>query len=186
MRRNFLTSLVLIFSACAVVAGDLQSLIQAARKEAERRQKLEQQNIKEKKIDPAADPSNLAPGASVSISSQRTDTVTARAAAAKPPPRRTLLSFQTRLRKLDQDIAQASERLNKLRAQADAERSAPARMVRMPRGLSGSNTQSKLAGQIQDLEAKLKRMRLERDDTFLAGRRAGYLPGELENRGIIR
>ncbi len=186
MRRNFLTSFLLVLSACALVAGDLQSLIEVARKEAERRQRLEQQNIKGKKIESGADPSRIARGASVSVSSQTLDSAPARSTTAKPPQRPTLLSFQTRLRRLDQDIRQASEKLNKLKAQAEEERSAPARLIGGRGGLTGSKTRKQLEDQIQELTAKLKRMRQERDDTALAGRKAGYLPGELENRGIIR
>jgi hypothetical protein len=40
--------------------------------------------------------------------------------------------------------------------------------------------------QILELEGKLAGLRRDRVDTFQAGRKAGYLPGELEGRGIVR
>ena len=44
----------------------------------------------------------------------------------------------------------------------------------------------KMRWQILELEGKLAGMRRDRIDTFQAGRKAGYLPGELEGRGIVR
>jgi len=37
-----------------------------------------------------------------------------------------------------------------------------------------------------ELEAKLKRLKQERLEAYETGRKAGYLPGELDGKGIIR
>ena len=94
-----------------------------------------------------------------------------------------LRSFQTRLQKLDRDIEQAEAQLKQLKSRADAERWAP---VKSPRGPDPAVAQAQLRRQIAELAGKLARLRTERADTFFAGRKAGFLPGELENRGIVR
>jgi len=39
--------------------------------------------------------------------------------------------------------------------------------------------------QILELQSKLKRLRQERLDIYEAGKKAGFLPGELDGKGII-
>ena len=53
-------------------------------------------------------------------------------------------------------------------------------------GFVQSSSSMQLASQIQELEAKLVRLHMDRSNTFQDGRKAGFLPGELENRGVIR
>jgi len=166
-------------------ALDLQSLAEAARKEAERRQGLDQQNIKVKRIE-SSDLAQLAPGGSISLSLTGSDASLRFAPTAKPPPRPSLRSFQSRLQKLDRDILQAEDRLKQLQARAEAERWSPARPAKGSMGFVLSSSARQLASQIQEVEAKLVRLRLDRSNTFQDGRKAGFLPGELENRGIIR
>jgi len=168
---------------CAAL--DLQSLAEAARKEAERRQGLDQQNLKVKRFE-TCDLAQLAPRATISLSSPGSVVALPLAPAAKPPPRPSLRSFQDRLQKLDRDILQAEDRLKQLRARAEAERRSPTRPAKKSGGFVLSSSAGQLASQIQELEAKLVRLRLDRSNTFLDGRKAGFLPGELENRGIIR
>ena len=52
------------------------------------------------------------------------------------------------------------------------------------RGLNEED-RSRLQAEIEELELKLKQLRRERAETFDDGRKAGYLPGELEGKGII-
>jgi hypothetical protein len=186
VKRAWLAIPLAFFSAAAAAApGALQSLAEAARREAERRQKLDQEGVPEKRIE-AADMARLAPGGAISTFSPGSGLAPANLSAAKPEPRASLRSFQTRLQKLDRDIQQAEGQLKQLRARADAERWAPIRTLKGSKGSDPSLTQEKLRRQIEELEGKLARLRLERGDTFFAGRKAGFLPGELENRGIIR
>jgi hypothetical protein len=131
------------------------------------------------------DPGSLPRAGAVTISSPGPHSAAPAAPAAKEPPRATLRSFQSRLQKLDRDIALAEERLKVLKAKADAERWAPVRTIKGSKG-SASSSQDQLRWQILELEGRLELMRRDRSDTFQAGRKAGYLPGELENRGTIR
>ncbi len=165
------------------MAWEGQSLIDAARKEAERRQKLDLQGVQVKKID-AADPGLLAPNGTIGVSAPGSHAITPSFGAKKGEPRAPLRSFQTSLRKLDRDIAQTEDRIKLLRARADAERWAPVKTAKGSKGSAQSSAQDQMRFQILDLEVKLSRLRKERMDAFEAGRKAGYLPGELENRGV--
>ncbi len=178
-------AILLTFSAAAGLSltADPQSLADAARVEAERRRLLDQQGVKAKKIE-AADPAQLAPNGNIGISSPGAHAIPASAVAKKSDSRASLRTFQTSLQKLDRDIAQTEGRLKLLRARADAERWAPVKTTKGSRGSAASASQDQMRWQILDLEAKLARLKQERMDTFEAGRKAGYLPGELENRGV--
>jgi len=177
--------IVSVLISAAAVAPASQSLAEVARKEAERRQKLDKAGVPEKRIE-AGDPALLAPGGSISTSSPNLAAAPASKSAQKAEPRATLRSFQTRLQKLDRDIALAEDRLRMLRAKADAERWAPVQIGKGAKGSGKSSSQEQMRWMILELEGKLAGMRRDRVDTFQAGRKAGYLPGELEGRGIIR
>jgi hypothetical protein len=175
----------LLQASPAAAAADSQSLADAARKEAERRQKVDQQGVAVKRID-AANPSQSGSGGAISVSSPASRPSLANAPAPKTEPRASLRSFQTRLQKLDRDILQAEERIKLLQGRVAAERWAPVKTAKGSRGSGASSSQEQLRQQILELEGRLAILRKDRSDTFLAGRRAGYLPGELENRGIVR
>lgn len=168
-----------------VAAGATQSLAEAARKEAERRRQVDQQGIPERRID-AADGSRLAPGGAISLSSPGPGTQREAAAPPKPAGGAGLRAFQTKLQKLDRDIQQSEAQLKKLKERQAAERWAPVARLGVAKGAGPANSEVQLGRQIQDLEGKLKLWRQERMDTFQAGRKAGFLPGELERRGVIR
>lgn len=186
VKRAWLAILLAFFSAAAAAAPwALQSLAEAARREAERRQKLDLEGVPEKRIE-AADMARLAPGGAISTFSPASSPAPVNLPAAKSEPQASLRSFQTRLQKLDRDIQQADGQLKQLKTRADAERWAPVKTLKGSRGSDPSGTQEQLRRQIAELEGKLARMRQERGDTFFAGRKAGFLPGELENRGIVR
>lgn len=177
--------LLLFVASGLAAAGEVQSLAEAARKEAERRHKLDLQGVQAKRIE-ATDPSQLAPNGTIGVSSPGAHAIPMSAAAKKSEPRPSLRSFQTNLQKLDRDIAQTEDRLKLLKARADAERWAPVKTTKGSKGSGSSTSQDQVRWQILDLEGKLTRLRQEHMDTFEAGRKAGYLPGELENRGINR
>ncbi len=162
-----------------------QSLAELARKEAERRQKIDEQGIRVKRID-SADLQPLAPGGTISVSSPEFRPASLNTPVAKAETRPTLRSFQTRLQKLDRDIGQDDEKLKLLRARADAERWAGTKTSKGSRGSGSGAAQDPLRWQILELEARLAGLCRDRSDTFQAGRKAGYLPGELEGRGIVR
>jgi hypothetical protein len=168
-------------------AGDSQTLAEAALREAERRQKLDQQGVLAKRIE-ATDPGLLAPGGAISTFSPGPGLALPlpTAATQKTEPRASLRSFQTRLQKLDRDIRQTEERIKLLRARADAERWTSIKTGKGSRGSAISSAAEQLRWQISELELKLADWRRERSDVFQAGRKAGYLPGELDGRGTLR
>ncbi len=181
-RRGRGILLVFVAILANALASPCQSLAEAARREAERRQKLDREGIREKRIE-AADAGCLAPGAAISIFSPGPGLAEKAPAAPKAAPGATLRSFQTRLLKLDRDIQQGEERLKQLKARAEAERWKPLMVIGGSRGAGLSPSPEQLRGQILELEGKLKLWRQDRMDIFQAGRKAGYLPGELEGRG---
>jgi hypothetical protein len=175
-------ALFVVLQATAVTLDSAsQSLTEVARKEAERRQRLAQQGIQEKRID-GSDPALLARGGAISTSAPDARSVSGTSAAPKTEVRESLRFYQTRLQKLDRDIGQAEQKLKLLRLKAAAERWAPIKTAKGSRGSGSSSAQDQTVWEIKELEIKLESLRRERADTFQAGRKAGYLPGELEGR----
>jgi hypothetical protein len=56
---------------------------------------------------------------------------------------------------------------------------------KISRGSNNTSARERLRVQIQELEAKLKHWRRERFETYESGRKAGFLPGELDGKGIV-
>ncbi len=171
------------FKFCCVVlilALDMQSLVDVAREEAERRRQLDQQGIKGKVIEGNGIPA--APGGNVTTS---TGTIyvpeksSARSDSSKSPS--SLRKYQTALKKLDREIQKTEDRLASKQARLQAEKWAPVKLGRSS-GSKAGNSQSQLQNQIEELELKLKQLRDERFDVWESGKKAGFLPGELEGR----
>ncbi len=182
---NWIGCLIFVGAMAAPSSAATQSLTEVARKEAERRQKIDQQNVPVKRIE-SVDLASASSNGTVSVSHTESRSTSLKVPAPRPDARATLRSFQTRLQKLDNDIAQAEERLRLLRARAEAERWT---VVRTPKGSRGGGLisgQDQFRWQILEAEGKLAGLRRDRSDVFQAGRKAGYLPGELEMRGIVR
>jgi hypothetical protein len=160
---------------------DLQSLTDFARKEAERRRLLEEQGIQGKVIvnDTAGSTSNE--GASVpEASSARREKPAERSES--PKGRNSVNSYRTALKKLDQQIQQSEERLASLQARLEAEkRSRPKTSRASSRSLTKSSV-SPLQVQIDASQMKVKRLREERFEVYESGKKAGFLPGELDGK----
>lgn len=165
------------------MASSPQSLAEAARKEAERRKALEQQGIPEKVID-GQDPARLGPNGNLTLFSPAN---TVHASVRSQPVRTagTLDRFRSALEKLDREIRQAQDRLAALRDRAAAVHRAPPTPKRGSRKASGNSDEDRLRWQIREWEGKLERVKQERSETYDNGRKAGFLPGELDGRGII-
>jgi hypothetical protein len=186
MKRAWLVILIALFPAPqGAVTVTSQSLVDMARREAERRRRIDEQGIPVKRIEFAGQAQGTFAGA-ISVFSLEKGVVSQNASTVRAEPRVALRSFQTRLQKLDGDIQRAEERLKLLRARAEAERWAPIKTAKGSRGSGSSAAQDQLRWQILELEGKVAGLRRDRSDTFQAGRKAGYLPGELEGRGIAR
>jgi hypothetical protein len=165
-------------SLIALVAIGMQSLEDAAQKEAERRRQLENQGVQEKVIE--GDGESLAPSGNLTVSTPSGSKFQNVEAPAKD--RKSLASirsYRATLQKLDRAIRENEVRMDSLRARLQSERK---RIV--SNGLT-SSAQSKLQEQIDRLQAKVEQARKERAGIFQAGRKDGYLPGELDGKGII-
>jgi predicted nucleic acid-binding Zn-ribbon protein len=96
-----------------------------------------------------------------------------------------LRRYQSALKKLDREIKKTETSLASKRARLRAEKSAPIKMGRSSGSGKTRNLQSQLQNQIEELQIKLKQLRKERLDVYDSGKKAGFLPGELEERGLI-
>lgn len=160
-----------------------QSLADAARKEAERRKELAQQGVLEKVID-AQDIAQLGAKGNLSILAPARDIRPVR----KVAPLREQASvapYRNALQKLDREIRQLEDRLALLRKQAAAERWSLRATGRSNRNTRNGSSGDRLLWQIQEAETKHKRLKQDRIDAYNKGRKAGFLPGELDGKGII-
>jgi hypothetical protein len=160
-----------------------QSLAEAARKEAERRKSLEQQGIEGKVIRSET----LGRGAGANITTSKLPE-NRRAGPAREPSggsRLSAASYRSTLRKLDHEIRRCEDRLTVLRQRHDAEQRSMSRSGRFSRSDITSDARERRFWQIQAMESRLKLLRQERIETYDAGKKAGFLPGELDGHGIM-
>jgi len=176
-RQSFL--LILLLGTIFVPAVEPQSLADLAKKEAERRKLLEKRGVKAKVItreDLRSGTGNISQFSRLEKHSPK---------GGKPRPRGSVKSYRNRLKKLDRDIRAAEGRIRLLRLRMAAEKRSRDLTIRTGRSARQNSNQDRLHWQILELEAKLKQSKRDRSDTFRAGIKAGFLPGELEDRGII-
>ena len=179
--KHFLMPLfVLLLCTCNVFA---QSLAEAARKEAERRKSLTEQGIEGKVISSESLGGNSGAAVSTSKLPRRPGRPAPERAAGEV--RRNPASYRSALLRLDQNIRQCMDRLAALRVRYDEEK------YKLPRsGRNGGRNTADSAGerlrrQIEEAEVRLRHLRESRLETYDAGRRAGFMPGELDGRGIV-
>jgi predicted RNase H-like nuclease (RuvC/YqgF family) len=160
-----------------------QSLAEAARREAERRKSLEQQGIEGKVISAESLGRNL--GAAVSTSKLP-------ATGRKPVPgrpsaenRRSVASYRSALLRLDRNIRQCEDRLAALKRRYEEEKDTLPRSGRMTSRMAANSTRERLRRQIEELQIRLRRLRQDRLEAYDAGRKAGFMPGELDGHGIV-
>ena len=164
-----------------------QSLADVARAEAERRCLLDEQGIEEKIVDGAL-PREMTSGelsrdeappfAIRKKSSERGTDSSSRS-------RDALRKYRTELQKLDKSIQKEEQALASKRRRLEVARRAPPSPVRVGR-LSTRNAAAeamrRLEDEIRDGEDRLKQLGEERSNLYDEGKRAGFLPGELEGR----
>ncbi len=160
-----------------------QSLGDLARKEAERRKNLEQQGVPAKVIQDI-DVAKISENGNLSVFSPAPE-MKSRAQLSSSGAKGSPVSFRNRLQKLDREIRQIEDRLAELRARLVKERWAPPRSGRRSRSTRSGSTEERLQSQIRSLEIKVKYLRQDHSETYSAGRKAGFLPGELDGKGII-
>ena len=180
MRIANLRSCSLVF----LLIFNMQSLVDVARDEAERRKRLEEQGIEARVIDENAAglarqgniTTSTEPAAAVQMPSVRSDPLKSQGS---------LRSYRSALQKLDRAIQQNEAHLAAKRARMQAEKWANLKSGKASKGSGAENPQSRLQAEIDALQIKLKQLRDERFEAYEAGKRAGFLPGELEGKGII-
>lgn len=161
-----------------------QSLTDLAREEAERRSAIDQQGIQTRTI-------------------TTIDATQARAesddSAADPPPRfrkapreealgnrRSLKGLKTLLRRLDQSIRKSEREIELCRRRLHAGRWELPKVGRASKtGSDQGDAQKRLQERIEKAEIELKQFRRERLEAYEEGRRAGFLPGELDGKGVV-
>jgi predicted RNase H-like nuclease (RuvC/YqgF family) len=173
--------MLLCLAAAAVPLLTAQSLAEAARREAERRREIDRQGLEAKVIE--GDPAQLAPGGNLSTSDPvRRDRPTADREV-EPRRRGTPRFYRAKIQKLDREIRSGEDRIAALRERLRSERWALPKVGRISRSSGISGSQERLQAQIRDLESKVKQLRKERRETYDDGKRAGFLPGELDGKG---
>ncbi len=163
----------------AVIVLCLQSLADIAREEAERRRQLEQQGIMGKVVEANPSPNANLTTSTVPLPAQKQQR------SPSPKDRSSARSYRTALQKLDRTIRQEEARLESLRTRWQAGRWALPKVGRVSGSSQNANAQERLQRQIEDLQAKLKQLRQDRFEIYEAGKKAGFLPGELDGKGIM-
>jgi hypothetical protein len=166
-------------------ALDMQSLVDFAREEAERRKQLEQQGIDGKVIEGnglhlTPDIGNITTSTSPPIANER-----ASAKADSVNSQTSIRPFQTALKKLDREIQQNEARLASRQARLQDEKWESLKTGRSSSRGQKKDAKSQLQTEIEELQIKLKQLRNERFEVYESGRKAGFLPGELDGKGII-
>jgi predicted RNase H-like nuclease (RuvC/YqgF family) len=173
-------------SSCAVLLllFHMQSLVDVAREEAERRQRLEEQGIVAKVID--GNTVGQARHGNVSTSTEpdsKQKESPSRSGSAKS--RGSVQTYRSALQKLDRAIHQNEARLASMRTRLQAEKWANPKSGKSSNRTGTTDQQARLQSEMDDLQLKLKQLRDERFEVYEAGKKAGFMPGELEGRGII-
>jgi excinuclease UvrABC helicase subunit UvrB len=157
----------------------MQSLADAAREEAERRRLLEQQGIEGKVI--TSEQAQSATNGNLTLFTSPVSKSKQNSIESSSKERKSIRSFSGTIQKIDRTIRQNEERLQSKRARLQSQRW---EITKGSRGNAGKS-QSQLQEEIQELELKLEQLRMERLEVYRAGRKAGFLPGELDGKGII-
>lgn len=160
-----------------------QSLADVARKEAERRKALAEQGIAGKVLAPQDLESQGSPG-NVTVSSPGQAPNAGRSDRGVPKSAGKPDAYRTRLQSLDRQIRAGEDQLRLLRQRVAAERWAPPRAGRLTGNQKAGSSYEELQYRAEQLAARLEQLRAERRRVYEEGRKAGFLPGELEGRRI--
>lgn len=167
-----------------LTAFNLQSLVDVAREEAERRKRLEEQGIVAKVIDGNATGSGRK--ANITISTE--GDYKPKEAAARPDSaksKESVRGYRQALQKLDRAIQQTESRLSSNRARSQAAKWQNPQNAKSSNRGQPKDLQAQLQAEAVELELKLKQLREERFEVYEAGKKAGFMPGELDGKGII-
>jgi len=173
-------------SCCVILllAFHFQSLVDIAREEAERRKRLADQGITAKVIDGITERS----GREANITTSTGSNAKPNEAPSRSNPREgrsSVRSYRTALQKLDRAIQQTEARLSSKRARLQAEKRALPKSGKASSRSLTKDPQTQLKAEIEELQLKVKQLRDERFEVYEAGKKEGFMPGELEGKGII-
>ena len=176
---------VLSYGLAVLFAFGTQSLADLARQEAERRKALAEQGVQEKVIE--ANTQNLARDGNLTTSPAAETGLSEKSKPATQNKSQSpsAKSYRSALQKLDRSISKAEERLQLLRLRLHEERWALPKVGRVSRRSGTEDSQKRIQAEMEDLEIQLKQLRKERAGIYDEGRKAGFLPGELDGKGII-
>jgi hypothetical protein len=174
----------LAFAALSDLSIAAQSLVDAARKEAERREGLEQLGIEETVIEGNGE--SYSEEGNVSVLGPSGKTSPKKSAAPSSAKNQSSLSrYRKTIQKLDQNILKEEERIKRLQDRLDDLRREGYRTGDLAKRRRNEESQNRTREQIEELEVNLKLMREERSDEYNSGKKAGFLPGELDGKGIV-
>jgi hypothetical protein len=178
--RWLICMILVLLGAGSLARG--QSLAEAARREAERRRQLAERGVESRTI--ALDGRATSKQGSEATQTRRSGRDNVTAPAKNSRGRGSANSFRDRLQKLEREISECDERYRKTLQLAQAEKWSLPKVLRSGRSQSSSEPLERLKKQSEELAAKLKRLKRQRLDAYEAGRKAGYLPGELDGKAV--
>jgi predicted RNase H-like nuclease (RuvC/YqgF family) len=161
--------------AVTVVLG-MQSLADIAQQEAERRQQIDSEGVQAKVIE--GNGAALAPNGNVTVSSPGARSQPAEKSSKDQKSKTSVRSYRAALEKMDRTIKQYETRLESLRLRLRSEKGD------FSRSDLAAAAQAKTQAQMDELREKLEQVRRERTALYQAGKKEGYLPGELDGKGI--
>jgi hypothetical protein len=171
------------YSLALIIVFAMQSLADVAREEAERRKQIDEQGIEVKVIERNGVPSSK--GNLTTSTSPRSVPLQNDTPSDSRKNRTSLKSYRSALQKSDRTIRQDEARLESLRARLQSEKWALPKAGRISRNSAAADNQAKLQREIEELQVKIERAKQERLEIYQAGKRDGYLPGELDGKGTI-
>ena len=161
-----------------------QSLADAARREAERREGLEQLGIEETVIEGNGESYSGEGNVSV-FTTSGTPSPKKSAAPSSAKNQSSLSRYRKTIQKLDQNILKEEARIKRLQERLEDLRREGYKIGDLTKRRRNEESQNRTREQIEELEVNLKLMRKERSDEYDSGKKAGFLPGELDGKGIV-
>jgi hypothetical protein len=158
--------------------------VDVAREEAERRRHLEEQGIEARVINGnASGPAHHGNITTSTEPDQKPQEFPSHSSSAKS--RKSAQAYRAALQKLDRAIQQNEARLTSKRASLQAEKWQNPKSWKVSNRTRTQDQQLQLQSEIAELQIKLRQLRDERFEVYEAGKKAGFLPGELEGKGIV-
>jgi len=171
---------VLTVALLIMSAAQRPSLAELARREAERRKEVERTGVAVKEIRSADVHTTSTTGGRAAEAGRKDhgDVSITRGADGG-----SLRAYRATLERLAREIRVTDERLAALRRRLDLEMKKQSTIIG---GRRDGSAADKLRAQAGDLEQKLRRLQGERRIAYEEGRRAGWQPGELDGRYVVR